>query len=226
MPSINLDLLYFDHPKTGRLIRLLGKGSEVIPIRLWVHCGRHHPETGTLAGYSAQEIESEVAWWGQKGKAVEALVEVGFLDRIENGFQIHDWLDHCGHLVVYKERAKKASKQRWENARLDASRNASSSACTSTALDPPERGELEGGGKTESSRFSPPTVDEVRAYCVERKNSVDAAAFVDFYTSKGWMIGKNKMRSWQAAVRTWERNERDKPTKPSILDPIKQWMQQ
>ena len=55
-------------------------------------------------------------------------------------------------------------------------------------------------------RFIPPTVDEVMTYCSERKNSVDAQRFVDFYESKNWMVGKNKMRDWKAAVRGWERN--------------------
>ena len=55
------------------------------------------------------------------------------------------------------------------------------------------------------SRFAPPTLEEVTAYCKERGNKVDPQRFVDFYESKGWMIGKNKMKSWQAAVRTWER---------------------
>lgn len=59
--------------------------------------------------------------------------------------------------------------------------------------------------------FEPPSVDDVRAYCQERKNSVDPQKFVDFYSSKGWMIGKNKMRDWKAAVRTWERAERRAP---------------
>ena len=54
-------------------------------------------------------------------------------------------------------------------------------------------------------RFIPPYVDMVREYCIERNNSVDAQAFVDFYSSKGWMIGKNKMKDWKAAVRTWEK---------------------
>jgi hypothetical protein len=55
-------------------------------------------------------------------------------------------------------------------------------------------------------RFSPPTVEEVKAYCAERKNNVDAQRFVDYYTSNGWLVGKNKMKDWRAAVRTWERN--------------------
>ena len=60
--------------------------------------------------------------------------------------------------------------------------------------------------KNNAVRFTPPDVDMVRDYCIERNNSVDAQAFVDFYSSKGWMIGKNKMKDWKAAVRTWERS--------------------
>lgn len=55
-------------------------------------------------------------------------------------------------------------------------------------------------------RFIPPTQDDVALYCKERRNDVDAERFVDFYSSKGWMIGKNKMKCWKSAVRTWERN--------------------
>lgn len=58
-----------------------------------------------------------------------------------------------------------------------------------------------------SKKFVPPSVDEVRAYCLERKNRVDPVAFVDFYASKGWVIGKSPMKDWRAAVRTWERKD-------------------
>ena len=60
-----------------------------------------------------------------------------------------------------------------------------------------------------STNFIPPTVEEVQAYCKERNNKVDAQVFVDFYESKGWLVGKNKMKDWKAAVRTWERNRKD-----------------
>lgn len=61
--------------------------------------------------------------------------------------------------------------------------------------------------------FNPPTVEEVRAYCTERGNSVAPEAFIDFYESKGWMIGKNKMKDWKAAVRTWEQSDKRKGVK-------------
>lgn len=53
----------------------------------------------------------------------------------------------------------------------------------------------------------PPTVEMIQTYCNERHNTVDAEKFYDFYESKNWYIGKNKMRDWQAAVRTWERKD-------------------
>ena len=58
------------------------------------------------------------------------------------------------------------------------------------------------------TRFTPPTLDEVIAYCQERGNSVDAERFVSFYESNGWKVGKNPMKDWRAAVRTWERDNR------------------
>ena len=71
-----------------------------------------------------------------------------------------------------------------------------------------------------SKRFIPPTVDMVSEYCLERKNSVDPEEFVDFYTSKGWLIGKNKMKDWKAAVRTWERSSKTKKqeTNSNVFD--------
>lgn len=59
--------------------------------------------------------------------------------------------------------------------------------------------------KAKKPAFRPPTVEQVQAYCEERRNGVDAQRFVDFYASKGWMIGKNRMKDWKSAVRTWER---------------------
>ncbi len=57
------------------------------------------------------------------------------------------------------------------------------------------------------SRFVPPTVEEVAAYCRERNNRIDPQTFVDSYEAKGWMIGTSKMKNWKAAVRTWEKRD-------------------
>lgn len=69
--------------------------------------------------------------------------------------------------------------------------------------------------------FRVPTLEEVKAYCDERRNGIDPQRFIDFYESKGWMIGKNRMKDWKAAVRTWEKNRKadnrnGKPDKPKF----------
>lgn len=63
-----------------------------------------------------------------------------------------------------------------------------------------------------------PSVDEVRAYCLERGNNVDPETFVDFYSSKGWKVGKEPMKDWRACVRTWEKRDRASPKKPGGFD--------
>lgn len=62
--------------------------------------------------------------------------------------------------------------------------------------------------KPKSSKFIPPTYEEVKAYCDERHNHVDPHKFIDFYESKGWMVGKTKMKDWKASVRTWENSNK------------------
>tara|TARA_R100000900_G_scaffold22450_1_gene18106 strand:+ start:865 stop:1500 length:636 start_codon:yes stop_codon:yes gene_type:complete len=59
--------------------------------------------------------------------------------------------------------------------------------------------------------FIKPKLSEVEDYCSERQNKIEAKAFIDFYESKGWMVGKNKMKDWKACIRTWEM--RNKTTK-------------
>ena len=64
--------------------------------------------------------------------------------------------------------------------------------------------------------FQKPTIDDVKNYCNLRNNNIDAEAFYDFYESKDWLVGKNKMKDWKACVRTWERRETKKPTMSKI----------
>lgn len=88
--------------------------------------------------------------------------------------------------------------------------------CTKTeVLDPPHPPK-----KKQIPRFVPPTVEEVRQYCQDNDYSVDAQRFVDFYECKGWMVGKNKMKNWKAAVRTWVKKDqegvkKDEPREPT-----------
>lgn len=62
----------------------------------------------------------------------------------------------------------------------------------------------------ESTRFAPPSIDDVRSYCTEKGYQIDPEAFVDFYSSKGWKVGNQAMKDWKAAVRTWAKREKPK----------------
>ena len=64
--------------------------------------------------------------------------------------------------------------------------------------------------------FVKPTIEEINQYCQERNNTINAEAFYDFYESKDWYVGKNKMKDWKACVRTWEKRNETKPKKKSI----------
>ena len=74
-----------------------------------------------------------------------------------------------------------------------------------------------GVSDTRAKRFTPPTLDDVSAYIRERGSNVAAQRFLDFYTAKGWMVGKNRMKDWKAAVRTWEKRDSEQ-NKPFVYD--------
>lgn len=72
--------------------------------------------------------------------------------------------------------------------------------------------------QSKSKNTIPPSLEEVTAYCNERKNNIDPQTFIDFYQSKGWMVGKNHMKDWKACIRTWERSDR-KHTDHVVIEP-------
>lgn len=69
--------------------------------------------------------------------------------------------------------------------------------------------------ENKNNKFIPPTIAEVSSYCKESGYSVDAQRFVDFYSSKGWMVGKNKMKDWRAAVRGWATRDKQEHVESS-----------
>ena len=67
-------------------------------------------------------------------------------------------------------------------------------------------------------KFVKPTINEIQEYCIERNNGINAEAFYDFYESKNWYVGKNKMKDWKACVRTWEQRNNKGVSVPSWFD--------
>lgn len=68
--------------------------------------------------------------------------------------------------------------------------------------------------KPKITKFVKPTMEEIKAYCEERKNSIDAKYFYDHYEGIGWKVGSNPMKDWKAVIRTWEKRDYNKPQQP------------
>lgn len=133
MPEINLDLSYFEWPETVRLVGLLGRGAEVLPIKLKTYCGKVSAESGRLSGYSAREVESAIGWWGAPEVAAAALAKVGFLKVVDGGYEVMEregvsWADGQGHIVSYAIKGRLGAKARWDKARREAEAIAASNA--------------------------------------------------------------------------------------------------
>jgi hypothetical protein len=74
--------------------------------------------------------------------------------------------------------------------------------------------------KKEKKLFIPPTFNDVLAYCMIDKMDVDVNKFINFYESKGWMVGRNKMKDWKAAVRNWNKSKQPDKLPLDQLDPL------
>ena len=114
MAWINLDQNYLEHPKTKRLRKEFGRSSEMVPIRLWLHCSKYHEKDGILNGYKVSELKLICDWCGNMPSLLSGLVAIGFLDDLgEGNYKVHDWEETQGHIVAFKERGKKANEIRW-----------------------------------------------------------------------------------------------------------------
>lgn len=84
--------------------------------------------------------------------------------------------------------------------------------------------------KEKRKRFTPPSVEDVRSYCIERKNGIDPQAFVDYYSARGWKLGKETMKDWKAAVRTWENRRKGDNAKQNTKyvrnEPTPEWLKE
>lgn len=138
----------------------------------------------------------------------------GMIDRNDGAIRISNWEKHQN--VEGMERVREQARLRMAATRERRKLLAAplSERCATVAQPVTPRCDTDIEDKKENKKenqdrkrgaFTPPTVEEVAAYCRERNNSVDPQRWRDFYASKGWMIGKNPMKDWKAAVRTWEK---------------------
>lgn len=161
--------------------------------------------------------------------ALKALEDLDMVVTNKGYFTIAGWEEYQnieGMERIREQTRKRVAKYR-ENKNIlpcNATCNATVTECNATDIEEDKEIDKEEDNiiRAKTTKFIPPTVEDVEAYCFERQNSVDAGQFVDFYSAKGWMLGKNKMKDWKAAVRTWERKDREQnTTKTSYKDSIK-----
>jgi hypothetical protein len=214
MTLLNLDIHYFTNIKTKRLIGLLGVGAEILPIRLWCHCAEHHAENAELLGYSAEEIESLIAWRGTRGKAVAALLKVGFLDAIEHGFHVHDWLDYQGHIGAFKRRSRAANEIRWSSLRKpqDGILNAASrtpSDETGTPCDDTRipAGATENSGRSPSGESRTPS-DETRSPLTNQTNKPNQPSSLTYLNQPNQLLQMAKINPDQSHKDSFEEANR------------------
>lgn len=207
--DMRLDLDFIEHPKIRKLIKRAGYEGFYSLIKLFSITGKLY-KNGILKDCTIEDIEDLSNWNGEYGKFVESLLDVKLLDFENEVYQIHDWKHHQPWIYFSEarsEKAKIAAQARW-NGKLDTENAVSmQDACgehkernapspTPTPNPNPKKNNI------------PPSVQEVEAYCKERKNGIDAEHFIAFYEARGWMLGKSKMKNWKSAVITWEKNTR------------------
>lgn len=116
MSTIHLPIDFFQWRKTRDLVRLLGEGAELLPLRLWTHCGEYPEDQGLIAENLVHRVEPGILWRGPRGVAIEALKETLFLIAIGQDLQVVDWKVIGGHILINRVRAVKAANQRWTHA--------------------------------------------------------------------------------------------------------------
>ena len=102
-----VDVDYFDHPKTLRLVAALGNGADVLPLRIWKHCVLYAKD-GRL---QLDEVEAIARWWGKRGELIRALVRFRLVDKDGDQVVVHDWMDWTGQDVAAYEVKKKTARE-------------------------------------------------------------------------------------------------------------------
>jgi len=155
--------------------------------------------------------------------ALTTFEQFGMVEVIDNIMMISNWekyqsIDRLNELREYNRVAKQKSRAKQKLLADKSVNETSMTSQDSQGIDKDiDKTRLEEDKNTsKAKRFTKPTIEDIKSYCQERNNSVDAQRFYDYYESNGWKVGKNSMKDWKAAVRTWERNSDDPNQKKGI----------
>lgn len=208
MAWIQSDQKIKDHYKTKDLMREMGWSLEVTIGKLhllWWWCVDHAP-LGDLRKHHDKRIADAMCVDTQDAtRLVEALVKSCWIDR-EPFFRVHDWHDNFG-LFLRRNRPEMFD----ELMELYADRTVSVREPTIPNLTKPKLTKTKTLAADDSppmakKQFVPPTPEEVSAYAKTINFSLDGEKFCAYYDTRGWVVGKSKMKDWHAAVVTWKKN--------------------
>jgi hypothetical protein len=188
---VNVDSSVFSDPRfkiMGRLLKSSWKETIAECLMVWLVCYERRTER-----LSTEEIDIAADHVG----FAEAMVTVGLADNDGTAVIVHGVVKRIQFLLAQSVKGKKGgTKTQANRPKPDEGPE---------LFDPPAEPEPE---KEKPKKFVPPTVDEVRAYCHQRNNTIDAETFIAFYASKGWKVGNQAMKDWKAAVITFEKTAR------------------
>ena len=148
---------------------------------------------------------------------IEDCLEIGLFCKSDDGALYSRRMnEHKIQMTMFTEKGRNGAKKRWSGREAISPPNAGGNAIRGEESKLKEKKDNTDAPSSlpPSPRFEPPDIYAVIDYCPERKNDVDPQKWLDFYSAKGWMIGRNKMKDWKAAVRTWEKKSVDRGNKP------------
>lgn len=226
MPWIRIDDHFDEHPKFAM--------AGPLGIALWLaglaYCNRNLTD-GRIPWATARSLltwsyldpkESEagrVIWTisvtsGHRGedvtceRVIDLLVQTGLWEERDGGYYVHDYPSYqpLKEQVLAERESARARMKAIRSGDVRANFGRSSPSPVPVPVPVPVTKEKKDTVPAARSLFVKPTLQEVQAYCQERRNSVDPQAWMDHYESNGWKVGRNPMKDWKAAVRTWEKH--------------------
>jgi hypothetical protein len=202
-----------DHPKMTLFMTKTGLDlNESIGLlhRLW-WWSLKYAEDGVLSKYDSSQFLVRLTDKIDPDKLLKILIECKFIENNSEILKINDWFDYAGRYLTGKYRTSNPKKLKGIT-KLYKSVSRRSKVCLKSDNLPNLTLPTLPNNKYKG-KFVPPNLDEVSIYCKERQNQVNPQVWIDHYVSNGWMVGKNKMKDWKAAVRTWEHRDKYKSTK-------------